>query len=80
MNITTPAGNKIRSQSQRRYVVLADQVTRDSNEPTGARIVKRSDDLGTARKAAAARGPVQYDVAHVTRFVVIDTVTGEVDR
>jgi len=75
----TVRGHKVRSQSQRRYIVVA---VRPEPVPTAngyyvafARIERRSDNLATARKAARH---YDFNLAGNGSFaVVVDSATGE---
>lgn len=73
MTITTPAGNKVRTQSSRRFVVIADVV--DHRGRMSARIEKRSDNLQTAGAFVQRKGnffgPIESRVLHI-----FDTVEG----
>jgi hypothetical protein len=78
MTITTPAGNKVRCTSKCRYYVIADQVRRPDGSPLGARVERRSSNLDTARKVANRLGPVVGSADSMTRYIVFDSLRGEV--
>lgn len=74
--LTTPAGVKVRSASQRRYVAVRERVDRTGNEPPQATIVRRSDDR--AKIVKFARGEFLQTIHHRYKVFVFDTTTGEI--
>lgn len=80
MTITTPAGVKVRSQSNRRFIVISEfsHRTDESVEPT-ARIDRRSDSLPTARQFVSSKGGTAefFTDGRMQRRMIFDTVAGE---
>lgn len=73
----TVRGHKVRSASQRRYIVVAVRPEPYVSEHSGThatftRIIKRSDNLATANKAVE-----KYGCLFGAFAVIIDSVTGE---
>jgi hypothetical protein len=69
--LTTPSGLKVRSASQRRYVLVAEYEANEAH-PHRAHISKRSDKLSTLRTEIARSGRVPSRTWHI-----FDTVTKE---
>jgi hypothetical protein len=73
--LVTPRGTKVKTQTQRRYVVVAEQIT--DGLPTGASIEKRSDALSTLETHVRRRGAHSGSLGYGTRRFIFDTRTGE---
>ena len=74
--ITTPAGNKVRTQSRRRYVVVMDYTKADGTVVSG--VAKRSDNPAVADQYRQTHGPVTNFVDGTRRaFYIYDTITGQ---
>lgn len=78
MTITTPAGNKVRSQSKRRFLVVRDFKSSDG-AGIGADVVKRTDNLDTARTLVRRQVHV-HNPDWVMALVILDQRTGEAVR
>lgn len=85
MNLITPAGNKIRVQSKRAFVLIADDTDVKfengvQSVVSSARIVQRSDSLGTLITAKSRKGNRAGSNGSSTVLHIMSNVTGEVVR
>ena len=72
--LTLPSGAKVRTASQRRYVLVRDVVSRTGDKPPKGDVVKRSDTLATVQRH---RKGSYFDATTAITEHVFDTVTGE---
>jgi len=80
MTITTPAGNKVRCTSNRRFWVIEDIETRDG-QPRQATTLLRTDNSATARmKVRRKGGGALFTEKHKTTFVIFDSFRQEFIR
>lgn len=75
--IVTEKGNRVRSESHRRFIVIVEHTKADGTST--AAVDKRSDSLATARTHVSRKGNSFGGGASTVRFI-FDTVTGEFVR